>query len=355
VVVYWRACVYTTDDPLTIWTWYPVGYVVVLRRRTSPVDTLPAVFGAKYIAWYPDVPPDAICENGTFVAIASGAPFASLTVTNTDVAAALCGIDVNVRVQLLWLPGLAMFTPQAVGVDPGPEMSPETMTYSTAASTTVIATIKIVAMTGDTACSSLRMMVFMVLFSLVVVYWRACVYTTDDPLTIWTVYPVGYVVVLRRRTSPVDTLPAVFGAKYIAWYPDVPPDAICENGTFVAIASGAPFASLTVTNTDVAAALCGIDVNVRVQLLWLPGLAMFTPQAVGVDPGPEMSPETMTYSTAASTTVIATIKIVAMTGDTACSSLRMMLLIVLSFLRHLPHSLHGGRGALKRVVVNIRS
>src|SRR5437879_11985667 len=81
---------------------------------------------------------------------------------------------------------------------------------------------------------------------------------------------------------------------------------------------------------------------------------MFTPQAVGVDPGPEMSPETMTYSTAASTTVIATIKIVAMTGDTACSSLRMMLLIVLSFLRHLPHSLHGGRGALKRVVVNIR-
>ena len=188
-----------------------------------------------------------------------------------------------------------------------------------------------------------------------VVYWRACVYTTDDPLTIWTWYPVGYVVVLRRRTSPVDTLPAVFGAKYIAWYPDVPPDAICENGTFVAIASGAPFASLTVTNTDVAAALCGIDVNVRVQLLWLPGLAMFTPQAVGVDPGPEMSPETMTYSTAASTTVIATIKIVAMTGDTACSSLRMMLLIVLSFLRHLPHSLHGGRGALKRVVVNIRS
>src|SRR2546425_3213329 len=45
-------------------------------------------------------------------------------------------------------------------------MSPETMTYSTAASTTVIATIKIVAMTGDTACSSLRKRVFIVLFLL---------------------------------------------------------------------------------------------------------------------------------------------------------------------------------------------
>src|SRR5207245_1539606 len=156
------------------------------------------------------------------------------------------------------------------------------------------ATVKIVAVTVATAGSLVRMSVVVGLFALVVVYWRACVYTTDDPLTIWTVYPVGYVVVLRRRTSPVDTLPAVFGAKYIAWYPDVPPDAICENATCVAIASGAPFASLTVTNTDVAAALCGIDVNVRVQLLWLPGLAMFTPQAVGVDPGPELSTETMT-------------------------------------------------------------
>src|SRR2546427_9963184 len=106
-----------------------------------------------------------------------------------------------------------------------------------------------------------------VLYALVVVYWRACVYTTDDPLTIWTVYPVGHVVVLRRRTSPVDTLPAVFGAKYIAWYPDVPPDAICENGTIVAIASGAPFSPLSVTNTDAAAALSGMDVTVSAQLL----------------------------------------------------------------------------------------
>src|SRR3989442_12690121 len=82
---------------------------------------------------------------------------------------------------------------------------------------------------------------------------------------------------------------------------------------------------------------------------------MFTPQAVGVDPGPEMSPETMTYNTAASTTVIATIKIVAMTGDTACSSLRMMLLIVLFFLRHFSYSLHVDSTALPRAMFTIRS
>src|SRR2546421_563798 len=39
------------------------------------------------------------------------------------------------------------------------------MTYSTAASTTVMATIRMVAITGDTAASSFRMMLFMVLSS----------------------------------------------------------------------------------------------------------------------------------------------------------------------------------------------
>src|SRR3989442_5371857 len=42
---------------------------------------------------------------------------------------------------------------------------PDTITYSTAASTTVIATIRMVAITGDTAASSFRMMLFMVLSS----------------------------------------------------------------------------------------------------------------------------------------------------------------------------------------------
>src|SRR5438874_10461336 len=46
----------------------------------------------------------------------------------------------------------------------------------------------------------------------------------------------------------------------------------------------------------------------------------------------EIRPDTMTYNTAASTTVIATMRMVAMTGDTAASSLRMTLFMVLSFL-----------------------
>src|SRR6266487_2775645 len=66
-------------------------------------------------------------------------------------------------------PGLAFrSTPLNVTwglVAPGPTRRPETITYRTAASTTVIATIRMVAMTGDTAASSLRMILFMVLSS----------------------------------------------------------------------------------------------------------------------------------------------------------------------------------------------
>ena len=46
--------------------------------------------------------------------------------------------------------------PSACGVPPGPLIKPETITYRTAASTTVIATIRMVAITGDTALSSFR-------------------------------------------------------------------------------------------------------------------------------------------------------------------------------------------------------
>src|SRR5437667_12763154 len=56
-------------------------------------------------------------------------------------------------------------TPIACGVPPGPVIRPDTITYSTAARTTVMATIRMVAITGDTAASSLRMMLFMALYS----------------------------------------------------------------------------------------------------------------------------------------------------------------------------------------------
>src|SRR5437667_4917288 len=58
-------------------------------------------------------------------------------------------------------------TPIACGVPPGPVIRPDTMTYNTAASTTVMATIRMVAITGDTAASSLLMTLFMAYFFLV--------------------------------------------------------------------------------------------------------------------------------------------------------------------------------------------
>src|SRR5439155_642769 len=56
-------------------------------------------------------------------------------------------------------------TPIACGVPPVGVSRPDTITYSTAASTTVMATIRMVAITGDTAASCFRMMLFMVLSS----------------------------------------------------------------------------------------------------------------------------------------------------------------------------------------------
>src|SRR5437667_12735325 len=56
-------------------------------------------------------------------------------------------------------------TPIVWGPPPGPTNRPGTITYSTAARTTVIATMRMVAMTGDTASPSLRMLPFIVLAS----------------------------------------------------------------------------------------------------------------------------------------------------------------------------------------------
>src|SRR5438876_7449770 len=65
-----------------------------------------------------------------------------------------------------------------------------------------------------------------------------------------------------------------------------------------------------------------------------------TPIVCGPPPGPLIRPDTITYSTAARTTVIATMRMVAITGDTAASSLRMTFFIgfVLLRLSPLPHT-----------------
>src|SRR2546426_12785896 len=75
------------------------------------------------------------------------------------------GVVVINSVQFVPSPDVLLLTsitrcPLPVGVS-----RPDTITYSTAASTTVMATIRMVAITGDTAASSFRMMLFMVLSS----------------------------------------------------------------------------------------------------------------------------------------------------------------------------------------------
>src|SRR5437773_3296714 len=71
----------------------------------------------------------------------------------------------NVALPLLCVKALnvakGLFPPTSV-------MRPDTMTYNTAASTTVMATIRMVAITGDTAASSFLMTVFIVYVLLVV-------------------------------------------------------------------------------------------------------------------------------------------------------------------------------------------
>src|SRR5436309_6790781 len=100
----------------------------MLRRRSSPAHTIDCVVGARWVSWCLAVRPPSIVENATFVAPVTGAPFESVMVMNTALVAAFCGIDLHARFQVVGLWAFAIFTSQAVGVPPGPEMSPETMT-----------------------------------------------------------------------------------------------------------------------------------------------------------------------------------------------------------------------------------
>src|SRR3989441_11432410 len=79
-----------------------------------------------------------------------------------------------------------------------------------------------------------------------------------------------------------------------------------------------------------------------------------TPIVCGPPPGPTNRPDTITYSTAASTTVIATMRMVAMTGDTASSSFRMMRFMVLASCSFCLRLLHAGNDATIRDGVRLR-
>src|SRR5438093_240981 len=102
--------------------------------------------------------------------------------------------------------------------------------------------------------------------------------------------------------------------------------------------------------TALVAALCGIDVNVRVQLVWLCDLPMFTPQAVGVPRSEERRIGKEWKTPAARNTEKTKIKIVAMTGDTACSTLRMRLLMFRPSCVTRGYGRRRGRGEVHRMV-----
>src|SRR3989441_5279853 len=97
---------------------------------------------------------------------------------------------------------------------------------------------------------------------------------------------------------------------------------------------------------DVVSPLGVVVIN-SVQFVPSPDLPILTPITRGPRPVGVSRPDTITYSTAASTTVIATIRMVAITGDTPASSFRMMLFTVLSSCDFRPHISTAGSTRLR--------
>src|SRR5881409_2945384 len=233
-------------EPSENWYCESVMYQVVLQRIRSPTwmeVALELTFDRLH--------PVALVSDASVVADRLLDP-SGLKIDNDVV---VYGFDDGVleMVMIQFVPSpVVTLTPIATGVPPGPVSRPDTITYSTAASTTVMATIRMVAITGDTAASSFRMMLFMVLSScglrrhsfqgglaLLNVSWlifgienmplrdrrrksegkrkgkkvgalaaydRACEYKMPWESAINTWYPGGYEAVLIRSRSPTMTV-----------------------------------------------------------------------------------------------------------------------------------------------------
>src|SRR2546426_728392 len=145
-----------------ICTPYPLGYVVVLIKTRSPttmvVPPVPTNW-ALFVFHEPDV------KGERAIGLSAVRPPVVVTVSLTADVVSPLGVVVINSVQFVPSPDVPILTPITRGPWPVGVSRPDTITYSTAASTTVIATIRMVAITGDTAASSFRMMLFMVLSS----------------------------------------------------------------------------------------------------------------------------------------------------------------------------------------------
>src|SRR2546426_2224901 len=145
-----------------ICTPYPLGYVVVLIKTRSPttmvVPPVPTNW-ALFVFHEPDV------KDERAIGLSAVRPPVVVIVSLTADVVSPLGVVVINSVQFVPSPDVPILTPITRGPWPVGVSRPDTITYSTAASTTVIATIRMVAITGDTAASSFRMMLFMVLSS----------------------------------------------------------------------------------------------------------------------------------------------------------------------------------------------
>src|SRR2546422_7493386 len=130
-------------EPSENWYCESVLYQVVLQRIRSPTwmeVALELTFDRLH--------PVALVSDASVVADRLLDP-SGLKIDNDVV---VYGFDDGVleMVMIQFVPSpVVTLTPIATGVPPGPVIRPDTITYSTAASTTVIATIRMVAITGD--------------------------------------------------------------------------------------------------------------------------------------------------------------------------------------------------------------
>src|SRR5207245_4685534 len=145
---------------LEFWCVHLRFYQVVLHSTRSA--TWMAVAG---VETFDRLHPLAVPSDANAVAVMFEVPSPWKIASVVDAYSLPVGVLKTVTIQFDPSDDGCTLTPIACGVPPGPVIRPDTITYSTAASTTVMATIRMVAITGDTAASSLRMMLFMVLSS----------------------------------------------------------------------------------------------------------------------------------------------------------------------------------------------
>src|SRR2546422_3349299 len=140
----------------------PARYVVVLIKTRSPttmvVPPVPTNW-ALFVFHEPDV------KDERAIGLSAVRPPVVVIVSLTADVVSPLGVVVINSVQFVPSPDVPILTPITRGPCPVGVSRPDTITYSPAASTTVIATIRMGAITGDTAASSFRMMLFMVLSS----------------------------------------------------------------------------------------------------------------------------------------------------------------------------------------------